>query len=51
MKLYACYGTWKSVPRTDPCGGAFEALTDAGYVPEVIAEWAQVHPARGAAAS
>ena len=37
MKLYVCYGTWsKAGPRTHPCGVAYEALTDAGYVPEVV---------------
>ncbi|HEY3946451.1 MAG TPA: glutathione S-transferase N-terminal domain-containing protein [Solirubrobacteraceae bacterium] len=37
MKLYVCYGTWrKAGPRTHPCGVAYEALRDAGYVPEVV---------------
>jgi hypothetical protein len=37
MKLYVCYGTWKSAPRSGghPCGTAFHALKDAGYDPEV----------------
>lgn len=38
MKLYVCYGTWRKAGPlpTHPCGVAFEALRDAGYVPEVI---------------
>ena len=43
MQLYVCWGTWKGatpIPfrRTDrhPCGVAHEALTEAGYEPEVI---------------
>ena len=37
MKLYVCYGTWKSAPRSGghPCGTAYHALKDAGYDPEV----------------
>ena len=37
MKLYVCYGTWKPAPRPGghPCGRAHEALTAAGYDPEV----------------
>jgi hypothetical protein len=37
MKLYVCYGTWKPAPRPGghPCGTAYDALTDAGYDPEV----------------
>jgi len=42
MKLYVCWGTWKgATPRpfrradTHPCGLAHQALTDAGYDPEV----------------
>lgn len=38
MKLYVCYGTFMTAPRPGghPCGVAHEALTDAGYEPEVI---------------
>jgi hypothetical protein len=37
MKLYVCYGTFKSPrPGGHPCGNAYHALTDAGYEPEVI---------------
>ncbi|MBV9311169.1 MAG: glutathione S-transferase domain-containing protein [Solirubrobacterales bacterium] len=38
MKLYVCYGTWKPAPRPGghPCGKAHEALTNAGYEPEVV---------------
>jgi glutathione S-transferase-like protein len=38
MKLYICYGTFKPAPRPGghPCGNAHEALTDAGYEPELI---------------
>jgi len=38
MKLYVCYGTFKAAPRPGghPCGKAHEALTQAGYEPEVV---------------
>jgi hypothetical protein len=38
MKLYVCYGTWKPAPRPGghPCGNAYEALTNAGYDPELV---------------
>jgi hypothetical protein len=37
VKLYVCYGTWrKAGPRIHPCGVAYEALNDAGYVLEVV---------------
>jgi hypothetical protein len=38
MKLYVCYGTWRSAPRPGghPCGKAYEALREAGHDPEVI---------------
>lgn len=43
MKLYVCWGTWKgATPRpfrraeSHPCGVAREALTEAGYDPEVV---------------
>jgi hypothetical protein len=43
MKLYVCWGTWTGpTPRpfreadTHPCGAAHEALTDAGFDPEVV---------------
>jgi hypothetical protein len=38
MKLYVCYGTWKRAPRPGghPCGVAYEAVTKAGYDPQVI---------------
>lgn len=37
MKLYVCYGTWKPAPRPGghPCGRAYHALVDAGWVPDV----------------
>ena len=37
MKLYVCWGTWKSAPRPGghPCGHAYQALKDAGHEPEV----------------
>jgi Glutathione S-transferase, N-terminal domain len=37
VKLYVCYGTWKSAPRPGghPCGRAYHALKDAGYDPVV----------------
>jgi Glutathione S-transferase, N-terminal domain len=43
VKLYVCWGTWTgATPRpfrradAHPCGVAHEALTDAGYEPEVV---------------
>lgn len=37
MKLYVCYGTFKSPrPGGHPCGNAYRALKAAGYEPEVI---------------
>jgi hypothetical protein len=38
MKLYVCWGTFKSAPRPGghPCGVAYHALREAGYDPEVI---------------
>jgi hypothetical protein len=38
MKLYVCYGTFKTSPRPGghPCGNAYHALRDAGHDPEVI---------------
>jgi hypothetical protein len=38
MKLYVCYGTFKTAPRPGghPCGNAYHALRDAGHDPEVI---------------
>ncbi len=37
MKLYVCYGTFKTPrPGGHPCANAYEALTDAGHRPEVI---------------
>jgi hypothetical protein len=37
MKLYVCYGTFRSPrPGGHPCGNAYRALTSAGYDPEVI---------------
>jgi hypothetical protein len=37
MKLYVCYGTFKSPrPGGHPCGNAYEALKGAGHEPEVI---------------
>jgi hypothetical protein len=38
MKLYICYGTFKPAPRPGghPCGNAHDALSKAGYNPELI---------------
>ena len=37
MKLYVCYGTFKSPrPGGHPCGNAYRALKDAGHDPEVV---------------
>jgi hypothetical protein len=38
MKLYVCWGTFKTAPRPGghPCGHAYQALKDAGHEPEVI---------------
>lgn len=37
MKLYICYGTFKSrKPEGHPCRTAYEALVEAGYEPEVV---------------
>jgi glutathione S-transferase-like protein len=37
MKLYVCYGTFRSPrPGGHPCGNAYRALRDAGHDPEVI---------------
>jgi hypothetical protein len=38
MKLYVCYGTFKTAPRPGghPCGNAYHALKDAGHNPEVV---------------
>jgi len=38
MKIYVCYGTWTAgrPVHPHPCGEAYEALTKAGYRPEVI---------------
>lgn len=37
MKLYVCYGTFKSPrPGGHPCGNAHRALKDAGHEPEVV---------------
>jgi hypothetical protein len=38
MKLYVCYGTFKTAPRPGghPCGVAYHALKDAGHDPEVV---------------
>jgi hypothetical protein len=36
LKLYVCYGTFGSPrPGGHPCGNAYNALTKAGYDPEV----------------
>lgn len=36
MKLYVCYGTFKSPrPGGHPCGNAYEALKEAGFDPEL----------------
>ena len=36
MKLYVCYGTFRSPrPGGHPCGNAYRALTEAGHEPEV----------------
>ena len=37
MKLYVCYGTFKTPrPGGHPCANAYEALTEAGYSPDVV---------------
>ncbi len=37
MKLYVCYGTFKTPrPGGHPCANAHQALVDAGYAPQVI---------------
>jgi hypothetical protein len=37
MKLYVCYGTFKTPrPGGHPCGNAYEALREAGHDPEVV---------------
>lgn len=37
MKLYVCYGTFKSPrPGGHPCGNAYRALKEAGHDPEVV---------------
>jgi glutathione S-transferase len=37
MKLYVCYGTFKTPrPGGHPCANAYEALKEAGYEPEVV---------------
>jgi Glutathione S-transferase, N-terminal domain len=37
MKLYTCYGTFKSrKPEGHPCRHAHQALTAAGYQPNVV---------------
>lgn len=37
MKLYVCYGTFRSPrPGGHPCGNAYRALREAGHEPEVI---------------
>jgi glutathione S-transferase len=37
MKLYVCYGTFKTPrPGGHPCANAYEALKEAGHDPEVV---------------
>jgi hypothetical protein len=37
MKLYVCYGTFKTPrPGGHPCGNAHTALKEAGHSPEII---------------
>jgi hypothetical protein len=37
MKLYVCYGTFRSPrPGGHPCGNAYRALRDAGHDPQVV---------------
>ena len=38
MKLYVCYGTFRTTPRPGghPCGNAYHALVEAGHRPEVV---------------
>jgi hypothetical protein len=37
MKLYVCYGTFKTPrPGGHPCANAYHALKDAGHDPEVV---------------
>lgn len=36
MKLYVCYGTFKTPMHEHPCRAAYLAVRDAGYQPEVV---------------
>lgn len=37
MKLYICWGTFQTIrPGGHPCANAYNALTEAGYEPEVV---------------
>lgn len=36
MKLYVCYGTFKTPMHEHPCRAADQAVRDAGYEPEVV---------------
>ena len=38
MKLYVCYGTFTTTPRSGghPCGNANRALREAGHDPEIV---------------
>jgi hypothetical protein len=37
MKLYICYGTFRSPrPGGHPCGNAYRALREAGHDPELV---------------
>jgi hypothetical protein len=38
VKLYVCYGTFRTAPRPGghPCGNAYHALREAGHDPEVV---------------
>jgi glutaredoxin len=35
MQLYVCWGTFQT-KKGHPCANAYEALTEAGYEPEVV---------------
>jgi hypothetical protein len=38
VKLYVCYGTFRTAPRPGghPCGNAYHALREAGHDPELV---------------
>ena len=36
MKLYVCWGTFKTIGSGHPCRNAYDALRQAGHEPEVV---------------